>query len=93
MNLSDLAASKLAVRFEDAQEIAGLDGNVLAHVALGKALVHQGVLLAFGHPLPHLLFDVPRVDILHTLVIGDIMSLCSFRFPRAAALLVREVLA
>ena len=40
-----------------------------------------------------LLFDVSRVDILHTLVIGDIMSICSFRFPRAAALLVREVLA
>ena len=33
MNLLDLAATEFAVRFEDPQKVAGLDRNMLAHVA------------------------------------------------------------
>ena len=33
MNLFDLAATEFAVRFEDAQKVAGLDRNMLADVA------------------------------------------------------------
>jgi hypothetical protein len=49
------------------------------HVVVGKALIHHGVALVFGHRLPLLLFDVSKANVFHiSLLIGGGTGLLSW---------------